>query len=193
MRLFTKIKKWCFKTDLSNPKLITKEKTDLKNHFTDEEINLIASNILKLYPIITLQIKDHNFEGDENGLILRQQNPIINGQPLYEFDEYGYPEIEDNDFNYEKIILDIFSKRKINYNQAFKNLTDKGRVLGFSTLQSMPDGAPITESVGLVDNFDIPPIDTWILYINRILTVHTMNHHTPTLVKYYFVGFLIKR
>lgn len=142
------------------------------NHFTNQEIKYISLNIIKLLPILQKQIEGHNFDTEHNGHILRQNNPIINNSFLYKFYEDGDPEIETNDIDYKAIINIFFSNKQEDITIDIEKQLSLGRIMGFNVFQSIPDGAPIDESNGFVDNYDIPPIDSWVYYKPNFNSTH---------------------
>lgn len=187
MSVLKQIRKWIkhknYLSGLNNSNIVSTNSANSfeimsNNHFTDKEINTISINLIKLLPILKSQIKGHDFNIENNGQILRENNPKINNSPLYKFYDDGEPEIEDSDLNYEKLISDIFLSRKKIIDIPHEKLLNYGRILGFKTLQSIPDGAPISESNGFVDNYDIPPIDCWIYYKPNFKTLHYKSPYT---------------
>jgi hypothetical protein len=148
------------------------EKKKVFAEFTDEEIHELSIHLLLTFREITRQIDRHDFNTDKNGEILRNNNFDEFGSPLYKFDKSGNPDLYNSVLDYNHIINMIMHNRQSLITNLKGEPFKYGRILGFETLQSMPDGFPIQESNGLVDNYDIPPIDTWIYYKSNFKKTH---------------------
>ena len=116
-----------------------------------------------------------DFDHGDYGRVFRQTNPSIDGQPLYQLEPAGdwyagtRAWISNRDLSvagYQEALRAVLARRVATLPAPAAPLDGaallrQGRVLGFETQLSTFDGAPIVESRGLVDEGDVPPIDTW--------------------------------
>ncbi len=111
--------------------------------------------------------------------ILRTINPTIRKTQIfdYEFTQFGYSDIEDltlvkwnlnNDQYYTDIVENLFRKQLSIKKENTKKFNNKvsGRILVSEYQCSVTDGASEVEAKGLIDIYDLPPIDTW-FYIDK--------------------------
>jgi len=129
-----------------------------------------------------LKLTQHYCEYNKLGITkdcasnLRTINPIINDQKAFQFkeidnDQFGKLKITDwiIDPLYEKdIIDDIFEiqlshKKEISYNH---NDIIEGKILVSYYKETLFEGFCQLTSNGFIDEYDLPPIDTW-FYINK--------------------------
>lgn len=118
-----------------------------------------------------------DFAHGDYGLVFRQTNPLIDGQPLYHLQPAGNwyagtrasMAVADRCFSfagYQAALRAALARRVAELKPPaappdMAALLGQGRILGFETQLSTYDGAPIVESQGFVDEGDVPPIDTW--------------------------------
>ena len=97
--------------------------------------------------------------------VLRSINPQYEGKLFYTFDKekrVSPPEIE---FNYAPILFHALSLRREKLGLK-RDIYELGKILRFQINITTVDGAPVENSEGFVDFYDIPPIDTW-FYITK--------------------------
>ncbi len=112
---------------------------------------------------------------------LRTINPIIDGSPIFDYKltKFDFKDYEDlilvkwnliDDLEYGNAVHELFDKQIDIKKESFINnhIDSKGRILISDYLCTVMDGASEVESKGLVDIFDLPPIDTW-FYIDKEL------------------------
>lgn len=94
--------------------------------------------------------------------IFRQTDPVYDGKIMHRFLEgHGnYVEFNVQYFDYQ-IPLEQALRARQAQDLNIPNAHLLGRVLEFDIDVTTSDGAPTAESMGFVDNQDIPPIDTW--------------------------------
>ena len=110
--------------------------------------------------------------------ILRSFNPEYNGQPVFSFGSASY---EGHQWSQVTWNVDPLSSQFDPYKELFEkqlcykqeNIEGKrneqfykGRILAAEVDKTVIDGASESESDGLIDIYDCPPIDTWFYLIN---------------------------
>lgn len=102
------------------------------------------------------------------GTVLRTTNPNYNGNPFYQFAELkGIYDCYTNvcppslTFNYNQVLESVLQVRQMDQLLPINNLEKLGKILRFQIDLTTYDGAAIANSLGFVDEADIPPIDTW--------------------------------
>jgi hypothetical protein len=152
-------------TPFTSPQLIYQKNPYTEGFKIEGNEVLICKKQLDKVQIHTKSILDKSNEKElkEYHKILRKTNPIYKGTPLYVFS--GENEV-DLTFDllypadYKAILNEIFLSYDTNPSSTVP-LADTGKILGFTIGLSTIDGAPIAESKGFVDYYDIPPIDSW--------------------------------
>lgn len=99
--------------------------------------------------------------------IFRCTNLIYRGKPFYSFDVSDIAIPPALSFDYKAVLSEALSIRP-ETTLSLENLHDLGQVLRFEIDITTYDGAPCAEN-GLVDQSDIPPIDTWFYVTNKYL------------------------
>ncbi|WP_159018060.1 hypothetical protein [Algibacter sp. L3A6] len=110
--------------------------------------------------------------------ILRTINPVINGKHIFDFEltHFEYLDIEyltlskwnlNEDEYFSDIVPNLFHSQLAIKKQPTEIIAKefKGRILVSEYKCSVTDGASEAESQGLIDIYDLPPIDTW-FYLN---------------------------
>jgi hypothetical protein len=127
-----------------------------------------------------LQVKDNN---KDNARAFRSYNPLYNNVSLFKFKTKHFDfEIEPNikhctlttwavDPTDRESIIDNLFIDQINNKIKYRNSIDKnkihlGKILVSQIDCTLTDGASEVQSLGLIDRYDIPPIDTW-FYLTR--------------------------
>ena len=112
--------------------------------------------------------------------ILRTINPIIDGKQIFDYEIEFFDHLETGSLtltkwnlnenkNYTDIISSLFNSQlaiKKEHNKAFGNEFN-GRILVSEYDCSVTDGASEVEAKGLIDIYDLTPIDTWIYIDNK--------------------------
>lgn len=112
--------------------------------------------------------------------IFRSINPIRNGNKLFEFEISDYGLEPDTRFNFstvwkeDPISSDLFSelfdfqisKKKEDIKSIISSQEFQGNILVAEIDSTVVDGASEVCSGGLVDIYDLPPIDTWFYHKN---------------------------
>ena len=127
-------------------------------------------NITKLY--CETQLKNTQ---KTTASILRSINPVYNDKDFFEFSFSSYPmtvwTIWPWDNNHQALVSELFTaqlKQKTNLIYNFENANlIRGRILISDFDESIFDSASEAESEGFIDNYDLPPIDTWIYLTHR--------------------------
>lgn len=120
-------------------------------------------------------------EGEEKTIakVFRSYNPIVNGNPLFTFkvENYGYEimpgvtQFLTTNWSVDPIIssntIDELFNKQLNYKKRVVtdiNITksDLGKILVAEIDVTVVDGASETVSQGMIDVYDLPPIDTWV-------------------------------
>jgi hypothetical protein len=112
--------------------------------------------------------------------ILRTINPVINGKQIFysEITQFDYSNIGSLSLNrwnlnerqdYTDIVLDLFNKQLSIKRETNKtsNTEFNGRILVSEYESSVIDGASEVQAEGLIDIYDLTPIDTWFYIDNR--------------------------
>jgi hypothetical protein len=116
--------------------------------------------------------------------VLRTINPEIGGVPIFDFERTQLEYLDnkqltvtkwnlnDNQY-YTEVVLDLFVQQLAVKKQYTKTSDThfEGRILVSEYTCSVTDGASEVEAEGLVDIYDLPPIDTWfyIDHLNKLL------------------------
>jgi len=141
--------------------------------------NIFADNLLLTQAYCHLQIANNN---KDNAAICRTYNPPYKNKHLFHFEiEYFGFEIKPGikhctltkwaiDPMDEKIINDLFIDQ-LNYKKQHvvyidKNNIGSGKILVSQIDCTVVDGASEMQSLGLIDLYDMPPIDTWFYMAN---------------------------
>ncbi|MEP5338882.1 MAG: hypothetical protein ABJL44_18630 [Algibacter sp.] len=105
--------------------------------------------------------------------ILRTINPLINGKQIFDYEKIGYltltkwnlPEEE----YYADKVIDLFNKQLLEKKQIVKTSETKsnGRILVSEYQCSITDGASEDVAQGMIDIYDLSPIDTWFYIDNK--------------------------
>jgi hypothetical protein len=69
--------------------------------------------------------------------------------------------------DYHQILRLAIQARPVAHASAPPDFSARGRILTFETNITTICGAPVAESAGFVDIYDIPPIDTWFYLKNN--------------------------
>ena len=150
---------------IRNAAYLAEVKNFIPQSLTEEEIIELTDRLISTIKWVDNLIKNHDFERLANHRVLRQSNPIINLEPLYAFDDVtNDASISYNLYlpeSYLYVLEEAEKLRKVDGKLNLLNLKDKGRIICFQTGVTTHDGAPMCEGGGFVDDFDIPPIDTW--------------------------------
>ncbi len=111
-------------------------------------------------------VEGYDFSGFKHDRILRKTNPIINGKKLFEFNDLSNETELTTELyeyhQYEKILNIIIPNRRTQELKEIKDPMAYGSIICFVIGVTTHDGAPVAETHGFLDNYDIPPIDTWI-------------------------------
>jgi hypothetical protein len=116
--------------------------------------------------------------------IFRSINPIINGRNIFEFkiSDYGFapktrycfstewtqdPLRNGNALYNELFDLQLLKKRD-HLGKTLSNKEYNGRILVAQIDCTVTDGASEVSSMGLIDVYDCPPIDTWFYLLDNI-------------------------
>jgi hypothetical protein len=108
-----------------------------------------------------------------NSTVLRSYNPVHNGKGLFSYNYSGFPKPEtsagfftvdwtdDAMRRTEELFLRQlrFKESDVKQSGSFKDLP--GNILVAKVGETVIDGASCIRSKGLIDDFDLPPIDTW--------------------------------
>lgn len=141
--------------------------------------NIFKSNLELTKEYCRLQIEGKE---NDNAKVFRSYNPILNDKPLFSFNvEYFNFEIEPNlshctltnwaiDPTDSKNIVDDLFIEQLNFKKQFLLNTNfekrtSGKIIISQIDCTVIDGASEVQSLGLIDNYDIPPIDTWFYII----------------------------
>lgn len=101
---------------------------------------------------------------------LRSLNLKYEDKKVFEFEWYKEYEIEIANWNFEildndfQIVKELFEQQIIRKKEAIENRENKyfkGRIFVSEFGSTVTDGASEVESKGLIDIYDLPPIDTW--------------------------------
>jgi len=110
------------------------------------------------------------------GIVLRTTNPEYDGNPFYQFADvngiYGcYTNVcpPSLTFNYNQVLTSALKLRQVDQLLPINNLEKLGKILKFQIDLTTYDGAAIANSLGFVDEADIPPIDTWFYVTKKYL------------------------
>ena len=121
-----------------------------------------------------------NVDTKSDAEILKTINPLINHKTLFEFRMY---EMDNSNIKFKTVEwkLEILDKDNL-FNEAFeyqieikknniiaKNNNHKGRILISDYKNSVIDGASEFVSKGVIDEYDLPPIDTWFYEYDNLL------------------------
>jgi hypothetical protein len=129
------------------------------NLIVDEKFLNNLRNVIHHTEILS---KNFDCNNDSYGLVLRQSNPLIGKELLYNFDgEYVTWQIDDYNINNYKLALDFINRSRTQVKEKIHNLSKIGRIICFTTCLTTHDGIAIAESNCFVDESDVPPIDTW--------------------------------
>ncbi len=138
------------------------QKSELK--IEGNELSIVKKHLRDAQIYIDKILKESTAnELKEYHKILRKSNPEYKGKPLYVFMEEYKVDLSSellylNDF--KTILKETLKTRNLKLANEI-NLNGEGRILGFTIGLTTIDGAPIAESKGFVDYYDIPPIDSW--------------------------------
>lgn len=101
--------------------------------------------------------------------VLRTTNLLYNNRPFYswDFDTTWVSPTEGGNFDYFKVLSLAMEHRTDT--ELIESAVEKGKILAFEIDITTCDGAPIEVSEGFVDDFDIPPIDTWFFVTKKYL------------------------
>ncbi|WP_316834528.1 hypothetical protein [Pedobacter nutrimenti] len=143
----------------------------------DEDIFNANLELTKAY--CRLQIEG---EVKDNAKVFRSYNPILDGKPLFSFKtEYFNFDIEPNlnhctlttwaidPLDTENTVENLFVeqlafKKESLSNNEFKEQS-AGKIIVSEIDYTFVDGASEIQSLGLIDLYDMPPIDTWFYLI----------------------------
>lgn len=142
---------------------------------------MLEEEMLNLFEIATVtaswvqtQIKDHDFGNGRHDKVLRNINPKIGEKNLFTFNDLNYEtelniELYETDQYQEILELVIQHRQEVGIKEDPQPLRH-GKILCFIMGVSTHDGAPVAESHGFVDTYDIPPIDTWMMIKRNFLS-----------------------
>ncbi|WP_212005010.1 hypothetical protein [Chitinophaga sp. HK235] len=106
--------------------------------------------------------KDFDYEQGDYCKVFRQTIPQINGIPAFYFnDKFVGWNIEPNKVNIGGLLADAMAARQVKELPSLQEALDRGKVVAIETNNSLLDGGSEWESMGYVDSWDLPPIDTW--------------------------------
>ena len=149
----------------------TEDKKSVPNKLSDDEIDKLHKAVINTYNWTKNLVKDHDFTCKKNDRVLRFTNPVIDDKPLFNFsDENNETELSlelYEFYQYEQLLEKLNTVRTSFKNEKIENPYDHGKILMFTIGVTTHDGAPVANSYGFVDTYDIPPIDTWLMLIRK--------------------------
>ncbi len=107
---------------------------------------------------------------------LRSLNLEYKGRNVFQFKENKTNKIELVDWNFElfeddyqlvEAFFELQLSQKIQVIEGSKKYTYKGRVIVSEFGSVIMDGVSAIESNGFIDDYDLPPIDTWFYLLER--------------------------
>ncbi len=151
--------------------------TDIPTQMLNIDLEIFRRNLLSTQIYCEQQLTNT----DKNcASILRSINPDNEGEKMFKFSLYEVA--VPNPFytfgttwkldpiNTPNIIEELFKKqikiKQTKYYEAKNRKTFKGNILAFKVDETLVDGAASVSTNGLLDDFNCPPIDTW-LYLTQ--------------------------
>ncbi len=143
--------------------------------------NLFSLNLSITQEYCRLQIDKNE---NDNAKVFRSYNPLIKDKPLFSFKVQLFNSDIEPDLNYctltewivdptereNENLVDKLYEQQINFKKKNVALNDKqihhGDILVSQIDCTVIDGASEVQSLGLIDIYDMPPIDTW-FYLTR--------------------------
>ena len=132
------------------------------------DIDTFRANLLLTQQYCEMQLC--NSEKSE-GEILRSINPEYQGEPIFTFIAGQYDkstiisEWRVPPFDNDSIVGELFEKQ-LEFKRAVADRQQQsifsGRILASEYDQTVTEGGAESESNGIIDIYDIPPIDTWV-------------------------------
>lgn len=141
-----------------------------------QDYQLIKENLRLTQEYCESRLANSTFD---NAAIFRSINPDYGGQPLFNYAIEDTNEAWPDDYNIaewsrdpyikgnEMLILELFDyqlniKKSSPKEDATKEISKDGKIFAFLINETLIDGAAAHASEGILDNYNCPPIDTWI-------------------------------
>jgi hypothetical protein len=161
--------------------------------------NIFSENLALTQAYCELQI---DRQEQNNASVLRSFNPIISGKPLFTFEEQTFSfelepgknsctiaewSIDPVRSSNQQLIEDLF-EQQLNHKKERTLLnfvsSYKGDILISAIDECLTDGASEVSSLGLIDIYDMPPIDTW-FYLHQSEQGRLLFGWIPQLLRHY--------
>jgi hypothetical protein len=98
--------------------------------------------------------------------VLRSINPPYEGKPFFRYDADGYVLWPSDELRYEEAILTMLYRYQLTYKQQLlaplPGPAPTGRLLAAAYEETLWEGFTEQVTEGLFDNYDYPPLDTWV-------------------------------